>query len=60
MDGWIDSELAECQFSDPRLKARLGQLLTDLSQRIGATTPAACQDWAATKAAYRFFDNARR
>jgi len=59
MDGWIDSELAECQFSDPRLKARLGQLLTDLSQRIGATTPAACQDWAATKAAYRFFDNPR-
>lgn len=25
----------------------------------GATLPAACQDWAATKAAYRFFDNPR-
>ncbi len=27
--------------------------------KIGAALPAACQDWAATKAAYRFFDNSR-
>src|SRR6185436_3085957 len=59
MDGWVDSELSECQFADPRLHARLAKLLTDLGQRIGATTPAACQDWAATKAAYRFFSNPR-
>jgi hypothetical protein len=55
----VDSELSECNFPDPRLKSRLGKLLTDLGQRIGATTPAACQDWAATKAAYRFFSNPR-
>lgn len=59
MDGWVEQELAECLFPDPRLKARLGQLLSDLGQRIGGTTPAACQDWAATKAAYRFYDNPR-
>lgn len=59
MDGWVEMELAECHFPDLRLKARLRQLLTTLGQRIGGTTPAACQDWAATKAAYRFYDNPR-
>ena len=44
---------------DRRLKARLGKLLGDLGRRIGGTLPAACQDWAATKAAYRFFSNPR-
>ena len=38
---------------------RLGRLLGDLGERIGGTLPMACQDWAATKAAYRFFDNPR-
>src|SRR5262249_61655332 len=30
-----------------------------LGRRAGAAIPAACQDWAATKAAYRFFSNPR-
>jgi hypothetical protein len=47
--------LAGCEFPDQRLKSRLGKVLSELGQRIGATLPAACQDWAATKAAYRFF-----
>ncbi len=38
---------------------RLGVLLEQLSERIGGSIPFACQDWAATKAAYRFFSNAR-
>lgn len=59
MDGWVETELSAGHFPDPRLKARLGKLLVDLGQRIGGTTPAACQDWAATKAAYRFYDNPR-
>ena len=29
------------------------------SEKIGETLPMACQDWAATKAAYRFFSNPR-
>jgi len=33
--------------------------LEQLSHRVGATTPWACQDWANTKAAYRFFGNER-
>ncbi|MBA4187737.1 MAG: hypothetical protein C0467_06930 [Planctomycetaceae bacterium] len=44
-------------FSDQRLKARLGTLLGDLSQRIGGTLPMACHDWTETKADYRSFSN---
>lgn len=46
-------------FPDLRLKSRLGRLLGDLGERIGGTLPSACQNWAATKAAYRFVDNPR-
>jgi Transposase DNA-binding len=55
----VERELDGCAFPDRRLKARFGKLLGDLGRRIGGTIPAACQDWAATKAAYRFFDNPR-
>ncbi len=59
MDAWVEHELAGGTFPDQRLKTRLGRLLGDLRERIGGTLPMACQDWAATKAAYRFFDNPR-
>lgn len=59
MDAWVERELAAAEFPDERLKARLGHLLGDLGERIGGTLPMACKDWAATKAAYRFFDNPR-
>lgn len=59
MDVWVEQELDGCDLADQRLKARLGKLLGDLGRRIGGTIPAACQDWAATKAAYRFFSNPR-
>jgi hypothetical protein len=59
MDAWVGRELDEGQFPDRRLRARLGKILGDLGRRVGATVPMACQDWAATKAAYRFFSNPR-
>jgi hypothetical protein len=59
MDGWVEGEVAGCDFPDQRLKSRLGKVLIRLGEKIGATLPAACQDWAATKAAYRFFSNPR-
>src|SRR6516162_800738 len=59
MDVWVEGELDGCDFPDQRLKDRLGKLLGDRGRRIGGTIPAACQDWAATKAAYRFFSNPR-
>lgn len=34
-------------------------LLGQFAGSVGATTPRACQDWANTKAAYRFFSNDR-
>jgi hypothetical protein len=52
---WIDNEVVGREFDDVRHGKRLRQLLEQLSQRVGATTPRACQDWANTKAAYRFF-----
>jgi hypothetical protein len=59
MDDWVDRELEGGEYPDQRLKSRLAKLLGDLGRRIGATVPMACQDWAATKAAYRFFSNRR-
>ena len=44
---------------DARLGQRLRRLLEQLGGAIGASLPLACQDWADTKAAYRFFDNDR-
>jgi hypothetical protein len=48
-----------CKFQDVRHSKRMRQLLDQFSGSIGATTPRACQDWANTKAAYRFFSNER-
>jgi Transposase DNA-binding/Transposase Tn5 dimerisation domain len=59
MEGWVEREIAGCEFPDERLKTRFGKLLGELSEKIGAALPAACQDWAATKGAYRFFSNPR-
>ena len=59
MDDWVERELEGGEYPDNRLKTRLAKLLGDLGRRIGATVPMACQDWAATKAAYRFFNNRR-
>ena len=59
MDAWVERELDGGVFPDERLKTRLGALLGDLGRSPGGTIPAACRDWAATKAAYRFLDNGR-
>ena len=58
-DRWIDSELARCEFKDERHGKRLRKLLEQLSEQIGGTILWACQDWANTKAAYRFISNPR-
>ena len=58
-DEWIDHEVMGCDFQDVRHGKRMRQLLEQLAGKVGATTPWACQDWANTKAAYRFFSNER-
>ena len=57
MSSWIDEELQGSQFKDKRLKARLLRLVSQMSESMGESLPTACQDWAGTKAAYRFFSN---
>ena len=55
--GWIEQELAACSLPDQRLRQRLQQLLQQFSSGLGESIPFACQDWAHTKAAYRFLSN---
>jgi hypothetical protein len=56
---WVDGELADCDFKDEPLDKRFRSLLGQLSSSPGDSIPLVCQDWANTKAAYRFFDNDR-
>src|SRR4051794_37937405 len=58
-NAWIDREIAGCRFADERLSGRLRTLLARMAGAMGGSIPLACQDWAATKAAYRFFSNDR-
>ena len=44
---------------DERLGKRFRTLLEQLSDGTGESIPIACQDWANTKAAYRFLSNER-
>jgi hypothetical protein len=56
---WVDEEIASGQFPDKRLERRLRQVFDQMGGAMGQTIPRACQDWANTKAAYRFFSNSR-
>ena len=56
---WLDQELAGSKFSDQRLVRRFRRLVEQLESAMGESLPLACQDWANTKAAYRFFSNER-
>lgn len=53
----MERELKGCAFPDVRLGERLRRLLEQMSDGFGASISMACQDWASTKAAYRFFAN---
>jgi hypothetical protein len=59
MNSWLDRELADCVFKDKRLGARFRSFIEQLSSSPGDVIPMVCQDWANTKAAYRFLDNDR-
>ncbi len=58
-DRWIEEEVSGCEFPDARHGKRLKKLLKQISFGQGSSMPWACQDWANTKAAYRFFANRR-
>jgi hypothetical protein len=56
---WADREVAGCEFRDERLAKRFRKLLGRIGSALGRSIPLVCQDWANTKAAYRFFSNDR-
>lgn len=55
---WLEDELDGYRFFDVRLARRMQELATQLWRHLGQSIPMACQDWANTKAAYRFLSNA--
>jgi hypothetical protein len=59
VDHWSEREVDEGAFKDVRLGRRFVELLKQISDGMGGSIPFACQDWANTKAAYRFFANGR-
>lgn len=59
MEGWAAKEVGQAQFGDKRLQRRLVRLVQDLAANPAASVPRACGHWAATKAAYRFWDSER-
>jgi hypothetical protein len=58
-DAWFDRELAGSSFADERLSKRLRKLVAQIGSGMGQSLPLVCQDWANTKAAYRFLSNDR-
>jgi hypothetical protein len=57
LDTWAQDELHHANLGDRRLNRRLVRLVGDLAAHPAAPVPVACGSWAATKAAYRFWDN---
>lgn len=60
MEPWLHQELTGYQFADERLGWRFSMVLKQLAdEETAESIPLACQDWANTKAAHRFFANER-
>ena len=55
--GWAAEELANVDLGDTRLNTRLAKLCDSFSESPESPINQACEDWAETKAAYRFFRN---
>ncbi len=54
---WCLDEFATVKLQDARLNSRCGELAVQLAMQPTGPINQACEDWADTKAAYRFFDN---
>lgn len=60
IDGsWIIKEMASVDFGDLRLNKRFHVLASQLASKPSQPINQASVNWAATKAAYRFFDNSK-
>jgi len=56
-DGWAADEFSQVALGDKRLNKRLVTLCDRFSDSPESPINQACEDWAETKAAYRFFKN---
>lgn len=56
---WVKEEFASSDFEDKRLFLRMLVVAKDLSKSPMASINQASEGWKVTKAAYRFFDNAK-
>ncbi|HEY8961073.1 MAG TPA: IS4 family transposase [Luteolibacter sp.] len=56
-DLWAHQEFAALACSDARRKRRFLRVASDFLRNPTASVPAACGDWAGTKACYRLFDH---
>ena len=54
---WSRQEFSGLDFGETRLDERLLSIADALAAQPMSSLNTACEDWAATKAAYRFFDN---
>jgi hypothetical protein len=56
---WVDSELQHTAFCDKRLNTRLLLIAKQLASQFGKNVASSFSSWKDTKAAYRFFSNAK-
>ena len=54
---WAIEEFDQIELQDARLNRRCQELAIAVGQQPDAPINQACEEWADTKAAYRFFDN---
>lgn len=54
---WCDDEFAHVNLADARLNSRCQSVAAAMAAQPNVPINQACEDWADTKAAYRFFDN---
>ena len=59
MQSWASEEMRYVDLGDKRLNRRLIKMLEDFSCNPESSVPKACKTWAATRASYEFWDNAR-
>ncbi|HIF58094.1 MAG TPA: transposase, partial [Rhodospirillales bacterium] len=54
---WAEMEFRNLDLGDERIKTREVKLLETLAKSPKSSIPQACQGWAETQAAYRFYSN---
>jgi len=55
--GWASDEFKDVDLGDKRLDTRLVNMCDTFSKSPESSINHACEDWAETKASYRFFQN---